>query len=40
MDTYVIPPSGVASITDYRTGFSGIRPRHMKVLGEIDAFVS
>lgn len=30
MDTYVIPPSGIASITDYRTSFSGIRPRHMK----------
>ena len=30
MDTYVVPPSGVSSITDYRTFYSGIRPSHMR----------
>lgn len=30
LDKYVIPPSGVSSITDYRTRYSGIRPRHMR----------
>ena len=30
MDTYVIPPTGVGSITDYRTPYSGIRRCHMR----------
>ena len=29
-DSYVIPPTGVSSITDYRTRYSGIRPSHMR----------
>lgn len=37
MDSHVIPPLGVASITDFRTRYSGIRPVHMQRALPFDA---
>jgi len=40
LDTYVVPPAGIASITDYRTRYSGIRPSHLRGAMAYDVAVS